>query len=132
MKMTDNEFVIIFFELYSILNLLNDRELEKLKEKWWHKELKCEKVEDQADGISIQNIGGVFIVIFIGIGMGCLTLIFEYWWYRHRKNSVKIIDVAETIIPDEVNEGSSVHDDNVASELRSRNGTRLHVSRLKF
>lgn len=25
---------------------------------------KCDKPEDQSDGISIQNIGGVFIVIF--------------------------------------------------------------------
>lgn len=111
---------------------MNDRELEKLKDTWWRKKLKCEKIEDQADGISIQNIGGVFIVIFIGIGMACLTLIFEYWWYRHRKNSIKIIDVAETIIPDDVNESPTLHDDNIATELRSRNGNQLHVSRLKF
>ena len=29
--------------------------------------------------------GGVFIVIFVGIGLACVTLAFEYWWYKHRK-----------------------------------------------
>lgn len=55
-----------------ILMLLNKRQLEKLKETWWKRDErkeKCEKPEDQSDGISIQNIGGVFIVIFVGIGM---------------------------------------------------------------
>lgn len=31
-------------------------------------------------------LGGVFIVIFVGIGMACMTLVFEYWWYKYRKN----------------------------------------------
>lgn len=68
--------------------LLNKRQLEKFKERWWRKDevsSKCEKPEDQSDGISIQNIGGVFIVIFVGIGMACITLAFEFWYYRIRK-----------------------------------------------
>lgn len=82
---------------YRILMLLNKRQLEKLKEQWWKNDdiqSKCEKPDDQSDGISIQNIGGVFIVIFVGIGMACITLVFEFWYYKYRKN-VKIIDVAE-------------------------------------
>lgn len=79
--------------------LLNKRELEKLKEKWWKRDEskgKCEKPEDQSDGISIQNIGGVFIVIFVGIGMACITLIFEYWYYKYRKPMNKIVDSARS------------------------------------
>nr|WHU27575.1 ionotropic receptor 25a [Matsumurasca onukii] len=75
----------------AILQLLNQRDLEKLKEKWWnnnkHKET-CQKQDDQSDGISINNIGGVFIVIFVGIGLSCVTLAFEYWWYKYRKPKV--------------------------------------------
>lgn len=59
--------------------LLNKRELEKLKEKWWRNDnvqSECQKPEDQSDGISIQNIGGVFIVIFVGIAMA--------WWDRRK------------------------------------------------
>lgn len=80
-----------------ILQLLNKRYLEKLKEDWWKDKKTCEKVEDQSDGISIQNIGGVFIVIFVGIGMACVTLVFEYWWYKYRKTTPKIFDVAESM-----------------------------------
>lgn len=82
---------------YRILQLLNRRQLERLKEKWWNsnpKAIKCEKQDDQSDGISIQNIGGVFIVIFVGIGLACITLAFEYWWYKYRKVS-KVISVQE-------------------------------------
>lgn len=67
--------------------MLNRRQLEKLKDTWWNKNPKrkrCDKPEDQSDGISIQNIGGVFIVIFVGIGLACVTLIFEYYYYRYR------------------------------------------------
>lgn len=91
-----NIFWVYFF--FRILMLLNKRQLEKLKEQWWKNDevqSKCEKPEDQSDGISIQNIGGVFIVIFVGIGMACITLIFEYWWYKYKK-SPKIIDVSES------------------------------------
>ncbi|XP_044735980.1 ionotropic receptor 25a-like isoform X2 [Chrysoperla carnea] len=82
----------------AILTLLNKRELEKLKEKWWNSnpEAKnCIKKDDQSDGISIENIGGVFIVIFVGVGLACITLAFEYWWYKYRKGSSKIVDVRE-------------------------------------
>ena len=55
--------------LFRILQLLNERVLEDLKTKWWEFDRKdCPKIEDESDGISISNIGGVFLVIFIGIG----------------------------------------------------------------
>ncbi|KAL1116158.1 hypothetical protein AAG570_005653 [Ranatra chinensis] len=75
----------------AILQLLNKRELEKLKEKWWNnnpERKECQKQEDQSDGISIHNIGGVFIVIFVGIGLACITLAFEYWWYKYKRPAV--------------------------------------------
>ncbi|KAK0083400.1 hypothetical protein PV325_008825 [Microctonus aethiopoides] len=71
----------------AILQLLNRRQLEQLKNKWWNNNpLKkiCKKEDDQSDGISIQNIGGVFIVILVGIVLACGTLAFEYYWYRYR------------------------------------------------
>lgn len=67
--------------------MLNKRRLEKLKDTWWNKNPKrkrCNKADDQSDGISIQNIGGVFIVIFVGIGLACVTLAFEYFYYSRR------------------------------------------------
>lgn len=88
-------FMYITLLFFRILQLLNRRDLERLKEKWWNKNpdrKDCEKVDDQSDGISIQNIGGVFIVIFVGIGLACITLAFEYWWYKYKKG-INVIDV---------------------------------------
>lgn len=87
----------INFFTSSILMLLNKRQLEKFKERWWRKDevsSRCEKTEDQSDGISIQNIGGVFIVIFVGIGMACITLAFEFWYYKIRKTP-KVINTSD-------------------------------------
>ena len=70
------------------MQLTNNRFLEGLKEKWWTKNEdteECEEVDDQSEGISIRNIGGVFIVIFTGIIVACIVLAFEYWWYKYRK-----------------------------------------------
>ncbi len=53
----------------------------------------CEDDDDSNGGISIYNIGGVFIVIFVGIGLAIVTLVIEYWCvlgYMHgfpKKNS---------------------------------------------
>ncbi|XP_033323071.2 ionotropic receptor 25a isoform X1 [Megalopta genalis] len=77
----------------AILQLLNKRKLEKLKDKWWKKNparKDCDAENSQSDGISIHNIGGVFVVIFLGIIFACLTLIFEYWYYRRRAKITKI------------------------------------------
>ncbi|XP_050463521.1 ionotropic receptor 25a [Cataglyphis hispanica] len=71
----------------AILILLNKRRLEKLKDRWWKHnpaQKNCDLENDQSDGISIHNIGGVFLVIFVGIVFACFTLAFEYWYYRYR------------------------------------------------
>ncbi|KAL0108697.1 hypothetical protein PUN28_014089 [Cardiocondyla obscurior] len=83
----------------AILILLNKRRLEKLKDKWWkHNPVKqnCDLENSQSDGISIHNIGGVFLVIFVGIIFACFTLAFEYWYYRHR---AKVSELHQTTPP---------------------------------
>lgn len=88
-KFIGNVFYDAFF-VFRLVNLLNKRYLEKLKEEWWNSEVyksKCEKPADQSEGISIENIGGVFIVIFIGIAMACATFVFEYCTYKFRKTT---------------------------------------------
>merc|ERR1719422_603704 len=77
----------------AILKLLNQRTLETLKERWWNQNPEkkvCDDDDDSGGGISIYNIGGVFIVIFIGIGLAIITLIFEYWYYKHKKPASRV------------------------------------------
>merc|ERR1719187_1975995 len=77
----------------AILKLLNQRKLEALKERWWNQNPQkktCEETDDDGGGISIHNIGGVFIVIFVGIGLAIITLGFEYWYYKFKAPQSRI------------------------------------------
>ncbi|XP_014218148.1 ionotropic receptor 25a-like [Copidosoma floridanum] len=72
----------------AILMMLNKRDLERLKDKWWdYSKYKknCPRPEEQNEGISINNIGGVFIVIFVGVFLACVTLLIEYFYFRRPK-----------------------------------------------
>ena len=42
----------------------------------------CDRIEDESDGISIQNIGGVFLVIAIGTGLSLIAFVVEYYYYK--------------------------------------------------
>ncbi|WAR22346.1 IR25A-like protein, partial [Mya arenaria] len=70
-----------------ILELSNNRILEDLTNKWWdsnelHKD--CPRIENESDGISIKNIGGVFLLIAIGTGLSLIAFVCEYYYYRVR------------------------------------------------
>ncbi|XP_065556599.1 ionotropic receptor 25a-like isoform X5 [Artemia franciscana] len=70
----------------AILKLLNLRRLESLKDKWWTEnpsKAKCPPEASTSEGISIENIGGVFIVIFVGIILSIIVLIIEYIYYKY-------------------------------------------------
>ena len=44
----------------------------------------CDKEDEDTGGISIHNIGGVFIVIFVGIVLALITLVAEYYFYKYK------------------------------------------------
>ncbi|KAI6220068.1 Protein CBR-GLR-7 [Aphelenchoides fujianensis] len=68
----------------SISGLLNARKLENLKEKWWHQNPKVEH-EEESTGISIENIGGVFILILGGIVISLTMLVVEFFYYKRKE-----------------------------------------------
>lgn len=73
---------------------MNQRQLETLKHKWWTNNIKkkqCPDLENESDGISIENIGGVFLVIAVGTALSLICLAFEFYWYKYRpqKESMK-------------------------------------------
>ncbi|KAL3077934.1 hypothetical protein niasHS_013463 [Heterodera schachtii] len=74
----------------AILRLQNERKLETCKERWWHQNERrkdCPNLEDDSSGISIRNIGGVFIVILAGIGISMTMLLIEYIYYSRKFKS---------------------------------------------
>lgn len=103
--------------------------MDKLKEKWWTKKLKCPKIEDQQDGISVGNIGGVFIVIMVGIVLAIFVLIIEFWYYRCVKPATRIIALErERIKPNAVDMGLSDSGIKKPSEARLRSRTVIQAN----
>ncbi|KAK7489559.1 hypothetical protein BaRGS_00019193 [Batillaria attramentaria] len=73
-----------------ILQLINQRKLEEMKTKWWDRDrLDCPDPENESDGISIRNIGGVFLVIVVGSGLALIMLAMECYWYKYKPKQKK-------------------------------------------
>ncbi|GMT10595.1 hypothetical protein PFISCL1PPCAC_1892, partial [Pristionchus fissidentatus] len=71
----------------TILYLMNNRKLETLRDKWWNenpKKLVCRARDDDGEGISIENIGGVFIVIAAGMVAALIICGFEKFYHKRR------------------------------------------------
>ncbi|GMS90114.1 hypothetical protein PENTCL1PPCAC_12289 [Pristionchus entomophagus] len=71
----------------AILYLMNNRKLETLRDRWWNdnpNKVKCRASEDDGEGISIDNIGGVFIVIASGMIAALVICIFEKYYHKRR------------------------------------------------
>ena len=58
--------------------------------------------------------GGVFIVIFVGIGLAILTLVFEYVYYKDKKQSRVSTADSTAKIPVQVKEFDKQHDETKA------------------
>ncbi|KAB0792649.1 hypothetical protein PPYR_14608 [Photinus pyralis] len=69
----------------AILKFQESGELQTLKNKWW-KELNegeiCEEVESEIGemGLKLQNVGGVFWVLGVGVGISFMISIVEFLW----------------------------------------------------
>lgn len=89
---------VFLFGFLSILQLLNQRTLEKLKKKWWDKnKVKCPKLENESEGISLNNIGGVFILIAGGAALALVCLGFELYFFKYKpKQASKNYGVAKS------------------------------------
>lgn len=69
---------------YAILKLINQRYMEILREKWWTNNpnrITCDS-NDESEGISIENIGGVFIIIFVGVVVSFFVWAIERFVYK--------------------------------------------------
>ncbi|GMT14528.1 hypothetical protein PFISCL1PPCAC_5825, partial [Pristionchus fissidentatus] len=69
----------------AILIVRKRNNLDQLKKKWWidnPRKKVCAEIPNDSDGISIQKIGGVFIIMITGIVSSTVTLIFEFFYFR--------------------------------------------------
>nr|XP_008193919.1 PREDICTED: glutamate receptor ionotropic, kainate 2 [Tribolium castaneum] len=69
----------------ALLRLQEQGEINRLKDKWWKEERKdplCPKEsEDQdANKLALQNVGGVFIVLGVGVALAYIVAVLEFLW----------------------------------------------------
>jgi ionotropic glutamate receptor len=121
------------------MKLINQRSLETLKEKWWHqnpKRQECQTAEDDSTGISIQNIGGVFIVILAGILLSLVILLFEFLYYKKKEvNGQKETANGKTGPTESANNNSTGDLSLTSSESvlnHRRNGNVVHYTNSAF
>ncbi|CAB1316676.1 unnamed protein product, partial [Coregonus sp. 'balchen'] len=66
----------------AVLKLQEDNRLEILKRKWWQGD-KCSKEEDhRAQGLGMENIGGVFVVLLSGLLLAVFMAGLEFAWVQ--------------------------------------------------
>lgn len=53
----------------------------------------CEELEGALDGISLKNIGGVFIVIIVGILVASFIMGFQFYQSKTNFRSRRVVDV---------------------------------------
>ncbi|GMT03397.1 hypothetical protein PENTCL1PPCAC_25571, partial [Pristionchus entomophagus] len=117
----------------AIMLLLNERRLVALKEKWWNdnpKKETCPEVMKESDGISIKNIGGVFIVISFGIVLSSLMLTIGCFYYRRATPVSKDVMTRKEDIP-RIKENQSPpisRDERDETPEKSRQGSTRHHS----
>lgn len=69
-----------------IFELANRRFLDELQAKWWNRDernMKCKEYDEIADEIAVDNIGGLFILILIGIFISLGVIVVEYLWFKY-------------------------------------------------
>lgn len=80
----------------AILQLQEKGDLHELYTKWWEKEGKdpndkCEKIDDKkkdsANELSLENVGGIFVVLAVGLILSFFVAILEFY-FKTRKDSM--------------------------------------------
>lgn len=69
----------------AILHLQETGRLIELKNRWWVQKIVAQGITCPPDPVStmkldIGNVGGVFVVLLMGTGIGCFVVILEFIW----------------------------------------------------
>lgn len=89
-------------QFHSLLRILDERFIDEMKIKYWTKRKKCPKIYDKQDGITVGNMGGVFLIVGIGIVVTLVTLIGEIIWFMWKRASKMPIIVPPEKLGDDV------------------------------
>ncbi|XP_070290453.1 glutamate receptor ionotropic, kainate 4-like [Salvelinus sp. IW2-2015] len=66
----------------AVLKLQEDNRLEILKRKWWRGDKCSKEVDHQTQGLGMENIGGVFVVLLSGLLLAVFMAGLEFVWVQ--------------------------------------------------
>lgn len=72
----------------AIVKLRDSGWVKEMRDKWVYEktpEKVCEEHRKMSNGISLRNIGGVFLVIAVGIILTVIALYTENWYYERKR-----------------------------------------------
>lgn len=73
-----------------LVQMKNDGSIQKLKNRWWYETVKrrqCYEYRKLYNGITLENGGGIFMVIAAGVVATVIALWIENWYYDMRTRS---------------------------------------------
>ncbi|XP_017467765.1 PREDICTED: glutamate receptor ionotropic, kainate 2-like isoform X2 [Rhagoletis zephyria] len=75
----------------SILELQEKGDIQMLYDKWWKNAgetcvRKSNSKQTKANALGLDNIGGVFVVLLVGIGVAACVAVFEFWYHYRTRN----------------------------------------------
>lgn len=74
----------------AILELQENGRIQMLYNKWWKNTGTCNNDEKKQDGkansLGVANVGGIFVVLFVGLALAVICSIIEFVW-NSRKNA---------------------------------------------
>lgn len=80
-----------------MLKLKEDETIRKLKQRWWQErnigEEDCSIEDDRKDSeLTMENVGGIFLVLFAGCGIAIVIGVMEFLW------NVKKVSIDEKVV----------------------------------
>lgn len=100
----------------AILQLQKERFFDDLNDKYWNASIgNCES--DENEGMSLESLGGVFIVTIFGLGIAVVALIVEWVYYWKKASEAKGMNEVEAA---NGGQGEENHEEGFRGALRRR------------
>jgi len=75
----------------TILAMQESGRIQVLYNKWWKNTGVCvsdDKKESKASSLGVANVGGIFVVLFVGLALAVIVAGLEFVWNSRRQTSV--------------------------------------------
>ena len=75
----------------TILSMQESGRIQVLYNKWWKNTGVCvsddKKKESKASSLGVANVGGIFVVLFVGLALAVIVAALEFVWNNRRQSS---------------------------------------------